>query len=38
MGDNGIPFLIKFGFATLLIGLVIILLVIIIGVLFASAP
>ena len=35
MGDNGIPFLIKFGFATLLVGLIIILLVIIIGVFFA---
>jgi len=35
MGDNGIPFLIKFGFATLLVGLIIILLLIIVSVLFA---
>jgi len=38
MGDEGIPFLIKFGFATLLVGLIIILLLIIVSVLFAGAP
>ena len=34
MGDNGIPFLIKFGFITLFLTLVIILLLVIISVLF----
>ncbi len=38
MGDEGIPFLIKFGFVTLFLTLVIILLMVIASVLFAGAP